>query len=134
MLGQGSVHSVLLVDDEHDLVEVLSEELRAAGFEVTAVGDARRALAAVRLRQFDAVVTDFKMPGMDGLELMILLKEVDPGLPIIVITGFASEGARLALDAREAFGVLLKPFTFEEIRTMLERAVKPRQPPADAQP
>jgi CheY-like chemotaxis protein len=117
---------VLLVDDERDLLEVLAQELRQMGFEVTALDNGRAALEAVCCRRFDALITDLKMPGMDGLEMLRRLKQTDPHLPVIVITGYASDRARRACDAREAYGLLLKPFTLEDMRRMVEAAVTQR--------
>jgi CheY-like chemotaxis protein len=114
---------VLLVDDERDLLDVLAQELGEMGFDVTALDNGRAALDAVCCQQFDALITDLKMPGMDGLEMLRRLKQTAPHLPVIVITGYASDRARGVFDAREAYGLLLKPFTLEDMRRMVEAAI-----------
>jgi two-component system response regulator HydG len=125
-LARRPLPRVLLVDDERDLLDVLAQELGEMGFDVTALDNGRAALEAVRSRQFDALITDLKMPGMDGLEMLRRLKQTAPHLPVIVITGYASDRARRAFDAREAYGLLLKPFTLEDMRRMVEAAVTQR--------
>jgi two-component system response regulator HydG len=129
-VANGALPRVLLVDDERDLLDVLAQELGDMGFDVTALDNGRAALDAVGRRRFDALITDLKMPGMDGLEMLRLLKQTDPHLPVIVITGYASDRARRAFDAREAYGLLLKPFTLEDMRRLVEAAVT-RRPDLD---
>jgi CheY-like chemotaxis protein len=114
---------VLLVDDERELLDLLAQELSDMGFEVTALDNGRAALELLGHRRFDVLVTDLKMPGMDGLEMVRLLRQSHPQLPVIVNTGYASERARRAFDTREAYGLLLKPFTLEDMRRMVEAAV-----------
>jgi CheY-like chemotaxis protein len=118
---------VLLVDDEQDLLEVLSYELGEVGFEVTAVASGSEAIEAAQRAHFDVVITDLKMPGMDGVETMTTLRQIDPKLPVIVATGYASDGARLAFDACGSYEVILKPFTVTEIVMLLDRATAQRR-------
>jgi two-component system response regulator HydG len=125
-VGSRALPRVLLVDDERDLLDVLAQELGDMGFDVTALDNGRAALDAIARRRFDALITDLKMPGMDGLEMARLLRRTDPQLPVIVITGYASDRARRAFDTREAYGLLLKPFTLEDMRRMLEGAITQR--------
>jgi CheY-like chemotaxis protein len=123
---------LLVVDDERDLLDIMAQELRDTGFDVTAVDNGRGALEAVRGSCFDVAITDYKMPGMNGVEMMAQLQDIDPSLPIIVVTGYASEGARLAIDARQAYGLLLKPFTLADIRRLIDGAVERERGPRRA--
>jgi CheY-like chemotaxis protein len=125
-LDTGRRIRVLLVDDEPDLLSVLAEDLADAGFNVTAVASGVAALVAARASKFDVAVTDFKMPGMDGVETMSRLRQIDPGLPILVATGYASETTRDAFAERGAAGLILKPFRLEQICALLARAVDHR--------
>ena len=89
----------------------------------------------VRPGAFDAVVTDLRMPGMDGLQLTARLKAVDPGLPVLLITAFGSlESAREAMRLG-AFDFLSKPFSPEELTTALNKCgVTPRAIATDINP
>jgi CheY-like chemotaxis protein len=81
---------VLLVDDEQDFLEMLALALARRGFEVVAVDGGVTALAAARAQKFDLAITDFKMPDVDGIELVRALKALDPALPVIVASGYVS--------------------------------------------
>lgn len=105
---------ILVVDDEDDLLDVLEYELTDAGYDVTCAHDAREALARTAQQDFDLVLTDLKMPGMDGLELLRVLQRAQPGFGAIVMTGFVSEEVRATLDAWE-HQYLAKPFGIEEL-------------------
>jgi CheY-like chemotaxis protein len=120
---------VLLVDDEPDLLSVLAEDLSEAGYDVTAVTSGAAAVAAARREKFDVAVTDVKMPGMDGVETMSRLRQIDPGLPVVVATGYVSEATRCDFVERGAAGLILKPFRLEQICALLARATGFRDSP-----
>ena len=119
------VPRVLLVDDEIDLLSVLGGELMEAGFEVTAVQSGRAAVAAAGHTRFAVAVTDLKMPDMDGVETMDALKRLDPGLPVVMATGYRSASAQL--EARGAYRVILKPFTLDEVLRVVTEAASGRR-------
>ena len=81
---------ILLVDDEADFLEALSERMRARGMQVATSRSAQEALETVEEGAFDAVVLDLQMPGMDGLEALRILKQKDPKLQVILLTGHAT--------------------------------------------
>src|SRR5438552_4431721 len=91
---------ILVVDDEPDMVENCTRILRRAGYRVLATTDPERALALVESDRPDVLLTDLKMPGLDGMELMRRAHEIDPALPVIMITAFGSiESAVAAIKA-----------------------------------
>lgn len=105
---------ILLVDDDVDTLNSVGEALQVlAGAEVDAVDSGAKALAALKTFHPDAMVTDYRMPGMDGIELSKRAKRVMPGLPIIMITAFGTND--LADEARAAgvCKVFSKPPDFE---------------------
>lgn len=122
-----SAPRVLVVDDERDLLAILAFELRQEGYDVTAVDNGAAAVEAARLQGFSAAITDLRMPGMDGLATMKALKEIDPDLPIIVATGFASEVASVASGQQGAFGLILKPFGLDDFLDLVRAAVDARE-------
>jgi DNA-binding NtrC family response regulator len=120
---------VILIDDEVDLLQMLAQELTDAGFEVTAVDNGRDAIRAVQRERFDVAITDFKMPDMDGLETAVALKQIDPQLPIIMATGYASKAAVLALGPYQLLvGLLLKPFGLEQVLEVVDHALDAKRP------
>jgi len=115
---------ILLVDDEAPLLMTLSANLELEGFEVVEASNGEEALAEVRQGAFDLVLSDIRMPGMNGVELFRKIKEVAPDVPVVLMTGFALEG--LVDDAlREgAYTVLSKPCPVDQVLEVLGRAVR----------
>jgi PAS domain S-box-containing protein len=99
---------VLLVDDASDVLDIALRFLTRAGFEVSTAADGDAALALLaRGERFDVMVTDYAMPGLSGVDLVVLAREIQPGLPAIVMTGFAEvDTSRIASIAEP----LRKPF------------------------
>jgi len=81
---------VLLVDDEEDFLEVMAERMQARGIDVSTSNSAEEALGRIEKEPFDAVILDFMMPGMDGIETLKAIKEKKPELQIILLTGHAT--------------------------------------------
>jgi CheY-like chemotaxis protein len=102
---------VLVIDDDREVRDFVAECLRTAGCSVTAVASGAEGLACLDRHPFDAVVTDFAMPGMTGLEVAAAARTKHPDLPIAVITGYAD--ARM-LDT-SGLPVLYKPFSPDEL-------------------
>ena len=116
---------VLVVDDDPGMRDGMAMSLKRSGFFAEQARGGEEALRMVRPGAYDAVVTDLRMPGMDGLQLTARLKAVDPGLPVLLITAFGSlESAREAMRLG-AFDFLSKPFSPEELITALKAAAKP---------
>ena len=88
---------ILVVDDEQSMTQFMSIVLRKEGYEVTAVSSGRDALERVKAANFDIVITDIKMPGMDGIQLLNQIKKHDPSLPVVIMTAYASQQS--AIDA-----------------------------------
>jgi len=114
---------VLLVDDEERLVLNLSRLLAARGFSVTGVHDGRQALEALRGQEpFDVIVLDLVMPGWDGLETLSRVKDLDPEVQVIMLTGQASVSSGITAMRLGAFDYLLKPVEIEELAAKIGEA------------
>lgn len=111
---------ILVVDDEPDLLEILSTELSDAGYEVTCAQDGREAVERARRDHFDVVLTDFKMPGMDGLATLAAIEALHPAQRAVLMTGFASDKVRGALK-KSGRPFLPKPFELDDLLATLER-------------
>ncbi|MBW2690451.1 MAG: sigma-54-dependent Fis family transcriptional regulator [Deltaproteobacteria bacterium] len=115
---------ILIVDDEDGMRRLLSRVLTREGYETVAVGSGAEALRLVANERFDLVVTDIKMPEMDGLELLAELKEYEPSLLVIVITAYGTiENAVQALRSG-AYDYIAKPFENDEIRLTVAKALE----------
>lgn len=117
-------HRILLVDDDTDLLAVSGDVLREAGFSVTSCTNGRTAVGALASGSFDAVISDVRMPGLDGLGLLRAVREHDPDLPVVLTTGDPSlEGVSEALDYG-ALHYLIKPVPRDKLLETAGRAVR----------
>ncbi len=117
---------VLLVDDDDQMRRSTAQALELAGFAVTALGAAEDAIDRAGPAFGGAVITDIRMPGMDGITLLERLHEIDGEIPVILITGHAE--VQLAVDAmrRGAYDFIEKPFTTQTLTSALRRALERR--------
>lgn len=105
--------TVLLVDDEPELLSVLAEQLSSRSFDVVTCAGGREALTTVDSREVDLVITDYRMPEMSGLALSAELRRRKPWLPVIILTGNDHEPDLLKALPEGGFDFLEKPFRFE---------------------
>lgn len=115
---------ILLVDDEEAIVYVFKRYLERAGYRVTAAIDPNDALAVGSAGGVDMLVTDFRMPGMTGADLIARLRELHPGLPALIVTAY---GAEVGVAAA-AVQVLNKPLAPQDLVDAVVRALAPAQP------
>lgn len=117
-----SIEKVLVVDDELIMRNFLSEALKRKGIEVTTAENGQKASALLQESSFDMVITDMKMPGMSGIDIVRKVKELSPSTLVIVITAFGTiENAIEAMRAG-AFDYLIKPFPIESLIAIIEKA------------
>jgi DNA-binding NtrC family response regulator len=114
---------VLVVDDEPRMAEVMAAALGRAGHTCEVCNDGAAALTALDERGADVVVTDWKMPDMDGLAFMKAVHERRPSLPVILVTAHGSVPAAVAAMREGAFDYLTKPFDNDELRALVARAL-----------
>ncbi len=113
---------ILLVDDMNDLVEYTSRRLRSRGMEVSVALSGEEALQVIRSGTIDVVILDILMPGMDGFETLRELKRVASEVPVVILTGQATEAAAVEGKALGAFEHLLKPVEFSVLLSAIDRA------------
>ena len=116
--------SVLLVDDEEQFLQVLSERLTNRGLHVSSVTSGEEAVDQVENETFDAVVVDLAMPGINGIETMKKIKEKRPNLEIIILTGHATVKAGIEAMKLGAEDFLEKPV---DLNVLLERISEAKQ-------
>jgi signal transduction histidine kinase/ActR/RegA family two-component response regulator len=115
----------LVVDDEEAVGDVLADVLRSAGHEVVVARDATEGLSRVRNEPLDLVFTDLSMPGMTGWELARAVRDAAPGLPVILVSGFAVEVSPDELQASGVHSVLAKPINIGDVLEAAA-AIRPR--------
>jgi DNA-binding NtrC family response regulator len=118
---------VLVLDDEPDMVENCARILKRAGYQCLTSTDPHRALALIEAERPDLLLTDLKMPGLDGMEVLRRAREIDPALPVIVITAFASIESAVAAIKDGAFDYLPKNFSVDQLRVAVERGMRQRE-------
>ncbi|MBK6528910.1 MAG: sigma-54-dependent Fis family transcriptional regulator [Deltaproteobacteria bacterium] len=123
---------VLVVDDEEGARSGLEKLLRLEGYAVDAAADGLAALERAAEQPPDVVVTDLKMPRMDGMALMERLRTQWPGLPVIVVTAFGDVGSAVAAMRQGAEHYLVKPVDFDELQVAIDRAIENRDVRAEA--
>jgi DNA-binding NtrC family response regulator len=118
---------ILIVDDEPDMVDNCARILRRAGHHCSTTTDPHRALALLDSGRPDLLVTDLKMPEVDGLALLRRAHELDPALPVIVITAFATIESAVAAVKGGAFDYLPKTFSVDQLTIAVDRALRQRR-------
>jgi DNA-binding NtrC family response regulator len=118
---------ILVVDDEQSMTQFLSIVLRKEGYSVATVNNGRDALEKVKTEGFDVVITDIKMPGMDGIQLLHGIKKHDPALPVIIMTAYASQQSAIDAVNLGAFQYLIKNAKNDEIKLIVRNALEMRK-------
>jgi len=111
--------SILLVDDEPDLVQTLLDVLKLKGYEVEAAYSGLEALDKVKRKSFDCVMADIKMPKMDGIKLCRAIKEIQPELPVVFLTGCGTLDMITKAEKAGAITTLIKPFDIKALLNVL---------------
>lgn len=125
--GDGNVAEILLAEDDEAVREFVLRALSYYGHQVTAVADGGAALEALEKSPYDLMLTDIVMPGLDGIALALKATKVRPDMPVLMMTGFASERQRAHnLDAL-IDRVIAKPFSLKEICAAVDDALANRR-------
>ncbi len=113
---------VLLVDDEQDFLETLANRLEMRGLKVSAVTSGEQAISEARQQDYDAIVVDLAMPGIDGLETLKRIKADNPNAEIIMLTGHASVQSGVEAMKLGAGDFLQKPVELTELMSKIGEA------------
>jgi excisionase family DNA binding protein len=114
---------VLVVDDEASIRDLLSKTLALAEYDVDTAPDGTTALDRMRAFNYDLLIADLKMPGMDGLTLIRQAKRIKADLPIIIITGFSTESSAIEAVNLGVAGYLTKPFRVPQVLAAASKAL-----------
>jgi DNA-binding NtrC family response regulator len=114
---------VLVVDDEENIREILTEYLNEFGYEVACAVNGKEALQIYKKERFDIILSDLVMRPMDGMELLGEIKKFDPNAIFIMITGYPSVDSAMTAIKKGARDYITKPFNIDEIKIKIERAL-----------
>lgn len=123
----GQRTSILVLDDEPIVCKRLKPFFQKSGYEVETFTQPAQALERIRERTFDVVITDLKMPGLDGIQFLTTVKELHPEAEVVVITGFATMETARESFRKGVFDFVAKPFKLAEILEIVRRIERERQ-------
>jgi two-component system, NtrC family, response regulator AtoC len=126
--------SILVVDDEPVVQDAVRWLLRAQGYDVDTVGNGEEALSRIAQHEFDVVVSDIKMPGLNGLDVLERSRALKPNLSVILMTGYASVETAIEALRLGAADYLRKPFELDDLTLSVERALRAHRPSEPARP
>lgn len=118
---------LLIVDDEEDLVTFLAHRLRKRDIDVTMALSGAEAVSAANELTFDVAVVDLKMPDMDGISVIEQLKDAQPFLEVLMLTGHGSHDSAWEAGRLQAYRYLMKPYDFEELYELIVSAAEQRR-------
>jgi two-component system NtrC family response regulator/two-component system response regulator AtoC len=118
---------LLIADDEEDLVTFLAHRLRKRGIEVAMAFSGSEAVSAASEMKLDVAIVDLKMPDMDGITVIERLKELQPFVEVVMLTGHGSHDSAWEAGRLQAFRYVLKPYDFEELYEVILTAAKHRR-------
>lgn len=121
------MRSVLIVDDKEMMRDSVLKTLERAGFDAATAADANAALEMIARKRPDAIVTDMRMPGMTGIELLERVRTIDDDLPVVLMTAFGTIETAVKAMKLGAFDYLTKPFEGDELVIAVKRAVEHRR-------
>jgi two-component system, NtrC family, response regulator AtoC len=120
------MNKVLIVDDEQNIRLVLAAMLKKEGYEVVSATDGREALRVLKAGRIEVVVTDLKMPNLDGMGLLNCITEQYPEVPVIIITAHGTVATAVEALKKGALDYITKPFELEDLKNIISKAIKTR--------
>jgi two-component system response regulator (stage 0 sporulation protein F) len=114
---------ILIIDDDEEMQSLLKDFLEEDGFETDSVGNGVDAFRKLDTEPFDLIITDIRMPGLTGLDILPVLKRLQPNASILVITAFGGDEVYQRSRERGATAYLEKPIQFNKLRTLLHQLI-----------
>jgi DNA-binding NtrC family response regulator len=116
---------ILIVDDEPDMLKLIAMIIREkTPYEVTTTNNPLEAVELAKSGNFDLVISDLKMPGLDGIELLNAVKQIDADIPVIMITAYGTVESATEAMQKGGFDFITKPFRKEQILFTIDKAIK----------
>jgi DNA-binding response OmpR family regulator len=118
---------ILVIEDDEEMMSLLKDFLEDEGFETDSVSNGSDAFRKLVKELFDLIITDIRMPGLTGLDILPGIKKLQPQASIIVITAFGSEEVRRRSFEKGATGYLEKPIHFNKLRTLIHEMISSKE-------
>ncbi|MEM4271212.1 MAG: response regulator [Candidatus Pacearchaeota archaeon] len=125
-MAEGKIN-ILVIDDELSVLESFKMILKIKDYNVSTFADGPSALNSLKPGQYDIAFIDLKLPGMDGIEILKRIKELDPEIEVVIVTAYATESSHANAITLGALEYLRKPFLMEEIYELVDRGLKRRR-------
>jgi len=125
---------ILIIDDEEAIRDSCTQVLQRAGYHVDTAVDGQVGLKKFKQARWDVILLDLKLPGWHGLKVLKKIKQAAPDIPVIIITGFASIESAVDTIKQGAYDYLAKPFSPEELRVMVYKALAGKKPAKESHP
>jgi CheY-like chemotaxis protein len=122
-----SMARILVIEDDEEMRSLLEDFLKGEGYEAESALNGFEGLRKLAQETFDLVLTDVRMPGLTGLEILAAIKKVHPEVPVMVITAFGSEEIHRRSLERGASGYLEKPIRFPKLKALISQLVSPQR-------
>ncbi len=119
-------HKVLIIDDDLEMCTLLSDVLKKEDLSVVTTGNSLEASKMIKREEFDLIISDLKMKGLEGLDLLEEAKKMLPLTPVIIITAFGTIGSAIQAMKMGAFDYITKPFQMDELKLTVKKALENR--------
>jgi excisionase family DNA binding protein len=132
-VADGAAHRarVLVVDDDRAVREMIAQALRMADYTADVAADGPSAIEQLQAQSYDLLITDLKMPGMDGLTVIRAARRRSPDMPVVIVTGYSTEASAIEAINLGVSGYLTKPFRLPRILAVAARALGEPLPAAE---
>ena len=120
---QNTMVRILVIEDDDEMRSLLEDFLREEGYETDSANSGSEAFGKLAWESFDLVITDIRMPGVTGLDILSAVKQFQPNMPVIVITAFGGEEVYRRSVTRGADGYLEKPIHLHRLKTLIQEMV-----------
>src|SRR5690554_1309201 len=128
------MQKILVIDDDRDMCLLLNRFLSKHGFSVSEANTSKRALEIIEKEDFDLVLCDFRLDGMDGKTMLIKIKERFPSIPVIIITGYSDIKIAVEVMKLGAYDYVTKPLFPDEIILTIRKALENKSKPQAVSP
>lgn len=118
---------ILFVDDDRTILSLVEEYLTAFDYRINAVDNGLKALELIKEKEFDVVFTDFKMPDIDGLELLSVIKEYRPATEVIMVTGHGTMESAIQAMKFGSYDYIQKPFKLDVLRILIDKIIEAKK-------
>jgi two-component system response regulator PilR (NtrC family) len=121
------MNQILIVDDEQSMLDFLTLMLQKEGYDIITANDGAKAKEFIKKEKLDLIISDIKMPDIDGIELLRFIKEINPDATVILITAYASTKTAIQALKLGAYDYISKPFDIDELKIIIEKALEKKR-------